>query len=155
MAAQTQSVMNAYIAFCFLVCIAGYIVSTLAYMTGVPSYVCNFVYGVIIAVYAMENWTLLRDLNEMSKKNPDKVACLEYHDKHELEKIMSALFVRIDVLTKENALLRESHKKEKIKRRIEIHAHSDNSFFTRTQSAHESIILLKDSWMHKHRSTSI
>ena len=149
--------MKAYFALCFLVCIAGYIVSTLAYMSGVPSYLCNFVYGVIIAVYAMENWALLRDLNKMSKKDPDKVACFEYHYTHELEEIAAALFAKIDVLTKENAQLREftGNKRDKTKRRIEIHANSDNSPVKRSQSAHESIILLNDRWTKKHRCPSL
>jgi hypothetical protein len=146
--------MRTYVALFLMLYTAGLIFSKLADMTGFSFYTCNFVYGVIIAMYVMENWALLRDLKEMRAKSPDMVVREEDMRKNELENIMAALFVRIDVLTRENAQLRESHKREKIKRRLEIHSYSDPSLSAHTQSGRGSIVL-KDRWTKKHRCASV
>lgn len=115
----------AYVILVGILYIAGFVVSKLADITGVPFYICNFVYGVIIALYAMENWTLLKDVEKM--RSEGIVERVEDLGNKDFKKIVAALVARIDALENQNEQLREACRKEKNKRRIVKRSYSDSS----------------------------
>lgn len=61
-----------YIMLITILGMAGHVLAKVVEYYAIPQYYCNFVYGVIISIFGMENWTLLMDLNHCNQYLQEK-----------------------------------------------------------------------------------
>ena len=52
-----------YITLFIILSLSGTFLAAAAEYMGCPQYACNFIFGMIVTVYIMENWTLAGELN--------------------------------------------------------------------------------------------
>lgn len=62
----------AYTMLCTALSVGGSLFSSIMHYIGIPQYICNFIFGLIITLYALENLVLFSDLkkcNEILQNN--------------------------------------------------------------------------------------
>ena len=62
----------AYIILFTILGITGNVLAKLVEYQAFSQYTCNFVYGVVITIFALENWTLLMDINQCNRNLQDR-----------------------------------------------------------------------------------
>ena len=58
---------GAYLVLFIILGISGHVLASAVEHYKISQYICNFIYGVLITLFLMENWTLLMDSNQLMK----------------------------------------------------------------------------------------
>lgn len=98
--------MKAYVVLFLILYLSGVFVAKLAEYLGFSLYACNFLYGIIIAMFAMENWSLLNELETL--QSCCNALKRRGSDERNADIIVAELAAKIDALLKENGSLKES-----------------------------------------------
>ncbi len=57
----------AYTMLCIALSVGGSLFSSIMHYIGIPQYICNFIFGLIITLYALENLVLFSDLKKCNE----------------------------------------------------------------------------------------
>lgn len=102
--------MQSFVTLLLILTFSGGVIARVMELTGFSQYLCNFVLGVIITVYAMENFILLGDLTNQGKNLDSKHTNEIKNAKH-----MSDIAVKNDRLANDNSKLKEELRRIKQK----------------------------------------